>query len=78
MALMAILRVSSRFMASMLTFWRKNRTKPILAKRTTTITSRTVKPLRVFIFSIILRVIIRILGKLRASSHFLSNTLIIA
>ena len=44
MALMAILRSSSRFMASMLDFWTKKRITRSDAKKATMMSSRMVKP----------------------------------
>jgi len=44
MALIATLRSSSRFMASMLDFWMKKKIKSRLAKIATMIISKTVKP----------------------------------
>ena len=48
MALMAVLRSSSRSMASMLPFWTKKRIKSKLAKTATMMISKIVKPLFVF------------------------------
>ena len=44
MALMAVLRLSSRSMASTFCFWRKKRTKRREAKRMTMTNSKMVKP----------------------------------
>ena len=49
MALMAVLRFSSRFMASRLDFWIKKSTTKSVAKTATMISSSTVKPFLWFI-----------------------------
>lgn len=54
MALMAVLRVSSRYMASRLAFWTKKIIKNSDAKITTMMVSRIVKP---FLFVIIIMVV---------------------
>ncbi len=53
MALIAVLRSSSRSMASMLDFWMKNKIKSREAKIATIMSSRTVKPFLLFIKYII-------------------------
>ena len=49
MALIAVLRSSSRFIASRLDFWTKKRIRSSDAKVATMMISRTVKPFLVFI-----------------------------
>ncbi len=48
MALMAILRLSSRFIASMLDFWTKNNIRSKLAKIATMVISKIVNPCFLF------------------------------
>ena len=52
MALMAVLRASSRCMASRLDFWMKKRIKSSDAKAATIISSKIVKPCLFFIYTL--------------------------